>query len=188
LETKCHKAYLETKFEAEIEKKKTELEKKRCDVRAQKHNEYLNGIDPKWALAEIEKIKCFCSRRMKGCHRSTRCIRLDGLRKRFESLKENDREPGNQKSESKFGVCVCGARYPLQKNSLDHFLRYSHELYVADIVDEFTDNPYLKTEESDESDENDYDGDDGYACYYEGSDENEEGTCGHYVLSDSGCD
>jgi len=69
--------------------------------------------------------------------------------------------------------CACGGFY---RYKAKHLETKCHKDYLERLR--------LEENNTGESNEND----DGYACYYEGSDENEEGTCGHYVLSDSDAD
>jgi hypothetical protein len=70
--------------------------------------------------------------------------------------------------------CPCGRFY---RYKAKHLETKCHKDYLE----------RLRLEESTTAGESD-EPEDVYACYYEGSDENEEGTCGHYVLSDSDAD
>jgi hypothetical protein len=72
--------------------------------------------------------------------------------------------------------CPCGGSYR-RHNKAKHLETKQHKYYLE----------RLQLEESTTAGESDKH-EDVYACYYEGSDENEEGTCGHYVLSDSDAD
>ena len=70
--------------------------------------------------------------------------------------------------------CACGGSYRYKSK---HLQTKCHKDYLE----------RLRLEESTTAEESD-EHEDVYACYYEGSDENEEGTCGQYVLSDSDAD
>ena len=120
-----------------------------------------------------EKIKCECG----GCYRR------DGQWHHLMTQKHRDFLNGcepkrplaeSEKLERYFEdiPCPCGGSYR-RHNKAKHLIITRHKQYLE----------RLRLEENDtgESDENE----DVYACYYEGSDENEEGTSGHYVLSDS---
>ena len=124
-----------------------------------------------------EKIVCGCG----GCYRR------DGQWHHLMTQKHRDFlngcEPKRPLTESEKLAryfedipCPCGGKHR-HHNKANHLKTKQHKQYLE----------RLRLEESTTAEESD-EHEDHYACYYSGSDENEEGTCGHYVLSDSDAD